>query len=189
VSSLTKQQQTTLIYIVGFVVLLGLSVAMLYSLNSSRAAITKQRQDVESKEAQARRAEIPTLEEQAKWSEQETQINNILLPEQAVPQLFEEVTRIATENGIQRLGMNTEEVTIDPAKAASGEEANAIAVGIKHYLAVTMKFQGQYSDIALFLGNVAKLGRPIEYHVLDLKRSAPLIEVQLVMNVYKREPA
>jgi Tfp pilus assembly protein PilO len=189
VSSLTKQQQTTLTYITGFVLLLGLSAGMLYSLNSSRLALNKQSQDVESKEAQARRAQPPTLEEQAKWSEQEAQISNILLPEQAVPQLFEEVTRIATENGIQRLGINTEEIVIDPTKAGSGEEANAVAVGIKHYLAVTMKFQGQYSDIALFLGNVAKLGRPIEYHVLDLKRNAPLIEVQLVMNVFKREPA
>src|SRR5205823_3731968 len=139
----------------GFVLLLGFSGGLLYSLNSSRVALTKQRQDVESKEAQSRRTAPATLEEQSKWSEQEAQINNILIPEQAVPQLFEEVTRIATENGIQRLGMNTEEIAIDPAKAGSGEEANAVAVGIKHYLAVTMKFQGQYSDIALFLGNVA----------------------------------
>jgi len=189
VSSLTKQQQTTLVYIVGLILLLGLSGGMLYSLNASKIALTKQRQDVESKEAQSRRAEPATLEEQSKWTEQEGQINSILIPEQEVPQLFEEVTRIATESGIQRLGMNTEETAIDPAKAGSGEEANAVAVGIKHYLAVTMKFQGQYSDIALFLGNVARLGRPIEYHVLDLKRNAPLIEVQLVMNVFKREPA
>ena len=188
-SSLTKQQQTTLIYIIGFVLSLALAGAMLYSLNSSRAALTKQRQDVEAKEAQTRRAQPPALEEQSKWSEQETQVNNVLLSEQAVPQLFEDVTRIATETGIQRLGMNTEEISIDPAKASSTEEAKVIAVGIKRYLAVTMKFQGQYTDIALFLGNVAKLGRPIEYHVLDLKRNAPLIEVQLVMNVYKREPA
>ena len=188
-SSLTKQQQTTLIYIIGVVLLLGLSGGMLYNLNSSRAAVTKQRQDVEAKETQARRVESPTPEEQNKWSEQEAQLNNVLLPEQAIPQLFEDVTRIATETGIQRVGMNTEEVSIDPSKASSGEEAKIVAVGIKRYLAVTMKFQGQYTDIALFLGNVAKLGRPIEYHMLNMKRSTPLIEVQLVMNVYKREPA
>ena len=85
--------------------------------------------------------------------------------------------------------MNTEEISIDPAKASSAEEAKVIAVGIRRYLAITMRFQGQYMDIARFLGGVAKLDRPIEYHFVNLKRIVPLIEVQLVMNVYKRETA
>jgi Tfp pilus assembly protein PilO len=188
-SSLTKQQQTTVIYIAGFVLSLGLAGGMLYNLSSSRAAVTRQRQDVERKESQARILKPATVEEQSKWTEQEDQVTNLLLSEQAVPQFFEEVTKIATETGIQRLGMNTEELSIDPAKASSPQEAKVVAVGIRRYLAVTMKFQGQYADIASFLGGVAKLERPIEYHVVALKRTFPLIEVQLVMNVYKREPA
>ena len=188
-SSLTKQQQTTLVYIAGVVLSLGLAVGMLFSLNSSRSAITKQKQDVERKEAQAQGFKPPSLEEQSKWDSQGSQVNNILLSEQEVPQLFEEITRIATETGIQRLGMNTDEVTIDPSKAGTPEQATVVAVGIKHYLTVTMKFQGQYIDIARFLGGVAKLNRPIEYHLIDLKRTVPLIEAQLVINVYKREAA
>lgn len=188
-SSLTKQQQTTVICFAGFLLLLGLAVAMLYNLNSSRAAVDRQKQDVERKEQQARGAKPPTLEEQRKWAEQEARLTNLLLPEQAVPQFFEEVTKIATETGIQRLGMNTEEISIEPSKAVSPEEAKVIAVGIRRYLAITMRFQGQYPDIARFLGGVAKLDRPIEYHFVNLKRIVPLIEVQLVMNVYKREPA
>jgi Tfp pilus assembly protein PilO len=187
-SSSTKQQ-TTLIYIAGFVLSVGLAAGMLYNLNSIRAAVSRQKQEVEQKEQQARGANPPALEEHRRWAEQEDRLTNLLLPEQAVPQFFEEVTRIATETGIQRLGMNTEEISIDPSKAVSSEDAKVIAVGIRRYLAVTMKFQGQYTDIARFLGGVAKLDRPTEYHFVNLKRTFPLIEVQLVMNVYKREPA
>jgi Tfp pilus assembly protein PilO len=188
-SSLTKQQQTTLIYIAGFVLSLGLVGGMLYNLSSARAAVTRQKQDVERKENQANAIKPATVQEQNRWTEQPAQVTNLLLSEQAVPQFFEEVTKIATETGIQRLGVNTEEISIDPAKASSAEEARAVAVGIRRYLSVTMKFQGQYADIASFLGGVAKLERPIEYHLVALKRTFPLIEVQLVMYVYKREPA
>ena len=188
-SSLTKQQQTTLIYIAGFVLSLGLVGAMFYNLSSARTAVTRQKQDVERKEHQAGASKPATVDEQNKWSQQQTQVAGLVLSEQAVPQFFEEVTKIATESGIQRLGVNTEEISIDPAKASSAEEARVVAVGIRRYLAVTMKFQGQYADIANFLGGVAKLERPIEYHLVDLKRTFPLIEVQLVMYVYKREAA
>jgi Tfp pilus assembly protein PilO len=187
-SSAAKQKQTAAIYIGGFVVLAGLSAAMLYSLNSSRIAVNRQKQDVERKEQQARAITPPAAEEQRQWAEQEARLTNLLLPEQLVPQLFEEVTKIATETGIQRVGMNTEEVPLDPSKAVSPEDAKVVAVGLRRYLAVTMKFQGQYADIAAFLGRVAKLDRPIEYRLVSLKRTYPLIEVQLVMNVYKREP-
>ena len=188
-SSLTKQQQTTVAYIAGFVVSLVISGFLLYNLSTARTASARQVQDVERKEKQARGVTLPTAEEQAKWAEQETQVANYLLPEQGVPQFFEEVTRIATETGVQRVGMNTDEVAIDPNKAASPEEARVVAVGVRHYLAVSMKFQGQYTDVARFLGGVAKLDRPIEFHLVELKRTVPLIEVQLVMNVYKKEPA
>jgi Tfp pilus assembly protein PilO len=160
---------------------------MFYSLSSSRAMLAKEQQDLDRKDSQARGFKPPSPQEQNKWTEQETQMNSLLLSEQAVPQLFEEVTRIATETGIQRLGINTEEVTIDTAKVNSPEESKVVSAGIHHYLAVTLKFQGRYEDVARFLGGVAKLDRPIEYHLADLKRAVPLIEVQLVMNVYKRE--
>jgi len=184
-SSLTKQQ-TTFIYIAGAVLSLGLAGAMLSSLNASRAYVNTQTQEVERKENQLRMAKQPAREEQNKWAEEEARISNLLLSEQVLPQFFEELTDIAKESGIQRLGMNTEEVTIDPSKPSSPAEATVVAMGIRRYLTITMKFQGQYSDIGRFLGRVAKLDRPVEYRLVELKRNVPLIEVQLVMNVYKR---
>ena len=188
-SSLTKQQQTTLVYIIASLLMLVLAGGLLYSLNSSATAVTRLKQDVERKEKQAKDVRPPTAEEQSQWEAQENQLTGLLLSEQAVPRFFEEITRIATENSIQRLSMNSEEVTIDPSKAATADEAKVIAVGIKHYLAVTMKFQGQYADVAGFLGSVAKLDRPIQYHMVELKRGVPYVEAQVVINVYKREPA
>src|SRR5438105_4541404 len=169
-SSLTKQQQTTLLYIIVFVAVLGLSIGLLYSLSSNRSANAKLKQELDRKEGQAKNVRPPTEEEQSKWTEQESQLANVLLTDQAVPQFFEDVSRIATENGIQRLSMNTDEVTIDPAKASSSEEAKVIAVGIRRYLSVTLKFQGQYTDVGRFLGAITKLNRPLEFHIVDLKR-------------------
>lgn len=188
-SSLTKQQQTTLVYIIGFALSLALAGGLLYNLSAQRTQLTKLKRDVERKESQARNLKLPSLEEQSAWSEQEQRINSLLLADQAVPQFFEEVTKAAAESGIQGLGMNTEELTIDPNKAGGPQEARVLAVGVRHYLAVTMKFRGQYPDIARFLGSVSKLQRPIEYHVVSMKRTPPFIDVQVVLNVYKREPA
>ena len=186
-SSLTKQQQTTLVYIAGFVLSLGLAGGLLYNLGSQRSLTAKLKQDVEKNETQARGLNPPSLEEQSKWTAEEDQLNSVLLTEQNQPQLFEEVTKAAADNGIQGLGMTTEEVTINAAKETT--DAQVADVGIRRYLAVTMKFRGQYQDVARFLGAVSKLPRPIEYHSVNMRRTFPLVDVQVVLHVYKREPA
>jgi Tfp pilus assembly protein PilO len=189
-SSLTKQQQSTLVYIAGFLLSIGLAGGLLYSLGSGRKAVATLKQQVESKENQASPAKPPSSEEQTKWTEQETQINSVLLTEQAVPELMQEITKLAADSGIQqRFTMTTEDQVIDPAKSGSVNQATAAAVGVQRYLAITMRFQGKYEDVARFLGGVSKLPRPVEYQVLDIKRTVPLVDVQVVLNVYKRAAA
>ena len=189
-SGLTKQQRTTLVYIAGFAVSAALSGFLMFNLSASQTALTKLKQEVEQKEGQARNARPPGADEQRRWSEDESRLNGLLLPEQEVPQFFEEITALAAESGIQqRLAVNTDDAVIDAGKALSPEEARAGAMGIHRYLAVTMKFQGQYPDIAQFLGKLSRLRRPIDYRLIDLKRGYPLIEVQVTVNVYKRDTA
>ena len=185
-SSLTKRQQKTLVYIAGFALSLALAGGLLYNLSTQRAQTAKLKQDVERSESQARGARLPSLEEQNKWTEDEERLNSILLTEQDQQQFFEEVTKAAADNGIQGLGMMPEEVIIDPNKA---EDAKVSGVGIRRYLVVTLKFRGQYQDIARFLGAVSKLGRPTEYYSVNMKRMPPFIDVQIGLRVYKREPA
>lgn len=189
-AGLTRQQQTTLLYIVGTLLSFGLSITLIYSLSSSRTALTKLRQEVESKEVQARNARPPDEAAMAAWKEQENTVSSLLLPDQAVPEFLAEVTQIAADTGIQqRLTVNTDETSLDPGKPMSAEDEKTAAIGIHRYMVLTMKFQGQYSDIAQFLGRLSGLQRPIEYRVVDLKRNAPLIEVQVIVNVYKRDAA
>lgn len=189
-AGLTKQQQTTLLYIIGALLSFGVSIALLYSLSSSRTAVTKLRQEVEGKELRARNARPPDTATLGAWKEQENTVAGLLLPDQAVPEFLAQVTQIAADTGIQqRLTVNTEDKTIEPGKPMSPEDAKAAAIGIDRYLVLTMKFQGQYSDIAQFLGRLSGLQRPIDYRIVDLKRNAPLIEVQVIVNVYKRDAA
>jgi Tfp pilus assembly protein PilO len=187
VSSLTKQQQTTLIYIAGCVLSLALGIGLLYSLTGIRKTVTKLKQDVEAKEQQAGGAKLQSPEEQSQWAEEQDRLNNLLLSDQAESQFMAEITRVASESGIQRLGMSSEGNSSDAGKTQ--EDAKILALGVHRYLTVTLRFQGQYADVARFLGGVSKLQRAVEFHLVDMKRAFPLIEVQVVMNVYKKEPA
>jgi Tfp pilus assembly protein PilO len=184
---LTSQQLRTLIYIIGGVLALAASGGMTYDLSAKRTENSKRKQEIERKERDAQSAQLPSLEEQTNWAGDENQLKNILLPEQIVPEFMAEITRIADENGLQRIGLNTEETVIDPNKSPSPEDTKLLAVGIRRYLVVTVKFQGQYPNVATFLGGVSKLQRPVEYHMIDMRRSPPLVDVTVVMNVYKKE--
>ncbi len=188
-TSLTKQQQRTLIYIAGFVLSLGLAGWLLYDLNGRQTAAARLEREVTQKERDSRNLAEPGAEELAEWAQQQAQLTNILLLDQAEPEFLAEVTRIATENRLQRVGVTSENKIIDPEKGSSAEELKALGVGIRRYVAVTIKFTGDYADIARFLGSVSNLERAVEYHTINLKRNAPFIEVEVVMNVYKREPA
>ena len=188
-NSFTAQQKQTAVYAAGLVVALVVTGWFAYNLNAKRTDAAKLRQEIERKERDLQSAVPPPAEEQAKWRQQEKLLSDLLLPDDAVPQFFEEVTRIANENHLQRLGLNTEETVIDPNNAASPEQMRLLGVGVRRYLVVTVKFQGEYPDVARFLGGVATLPRPVEYHTIELRRNPPLIDVTVVMNVYKREAA
>src|SRR5262249_51797696 len=151
----------------GFVFSLLVAAGLLYNLSSQRSQVAKLKQEIERSEKQARGYAPATTEEQARWADQETQMSKVLLNDSSIQQFFEEVTRAGTDNGIQGLGLTTEEVIIDAAKAA-GDDAKVIGVGVGQYLAVTMKFRGQYPEIAGFIGAISKLPRPIEFYSINM---------------------
>ncbi len=186
-TSLTSQQKSTAVYVALLTAALIIAGWLMYDLNTKRTNVARTRQEIERKEHDIQNAAIAGPEDQAKWQQQEKQLSDLLLTDDAVPQFFEEVTRIANENHLQRLGLNTEETVIDAANSPSPEQMRLLGVGIRRYLVVTVKFQGEYPDVARFLGGVSRLPRPVEYHAIELRRSPPLIDVSVVMNVYKRE--
>ena len=187
--SLTAQQQRTLLYLIGFVLALVLSVGMVFDLNAKRAEVTKFKQEIERKERDAQSGQPPSPEEQSKWSQDENQMKSVLLADEKVPEFMGELTRIANENGLERLGLNTEETLIDSNKTPSAEETKLLGVGVHRYLVITVKFQGPYPNVAHFLGGVSQLQRSVEFHMIDMRRSPPIVDVTVVLNVYKREAA
>jgi Tfp pilus assembly protein PilO len=176
-------------FLVGFVLAIAVSGYLIYDLNAQRATTARLRQDVERKEREAQTAQLPGVEEQNKWADQERRVNEILLPAETVPLFFEEVTRLANENGLERLDINSDEMVLDPGKSTSADEAVPASIGIRRYIVITLKFQGDYQNVAGFLGGISKLERPLEYRMVEMRRNPPKVEVTIVMNVYKREAA
>ena len=188
-SSLTSQQKKTLTYIIGTLLALGLAGGMVYDTNRRRAEASNLKQEVASKELEAASIQVSSEADQAQWAEKEAQLSSILLSDQAVPEFLEEVTRLANENQLVRLGINNEDKLLDPAQSTSPEETKLMAVGIRRYLLITLKFQSEYQDMARFLAGVSKLQRPVEFEIVDMRRNPPWVDVTVTLRVYKREAA
>lgn len=188
-SSLTSLQKKTLTYIVGTLLALALTGGMLYDLNRRSTAALALKQEVERKEAEAASIQLPDAEEESKWAEQEKQLKSILLSDQQVPEFQGEVTRIAYEYRLQRLGINNEDKVLNPDQPISSDDAKLLPLGIRRYVLVTLKFQGEYPDMARFLAAISKLPRPVEFHTIDMRRNPPWIDGSVILKVYKREPA
>jgi Tfp pilus assembly protein PilO len=186
INSLTSVQRQTLSFLIGTIVLLGAAGWLMYDLYVKRADTLAQRQALERKERDAQHIRLPSAEEQAQWAQEVQHFQDILLTDQAVPEFYSEITRIAGENRLdQRFGMTTEEKKTDVKPTPETEKLAAL--GIKRYLVMTLKFSGEYPDIARFLSALSQLSRPIEYQQIDMKREVNLVDVTLVMHVYKRE--
>lgn len=184
----TPQQKKLVLYCIGFVLSVVVSLAMFYSLRTERAEVAKLNERVFHDEGVIGNSTLPSLQEQREWTAQQSELRSILLADDSVQQFYEEITRAAADNGIQGLGMTTEEVTIDSARAGE-DESKVIAVGVRQYLSIAMKFRGQYTDIGRFMGAVSRLQRPVEYYSANMRRSQPYIDVQIIFHVYKRAPA
>lgn len=162
----------------------------MFDLTRGRAQNVTLQRTVESKEKEAQTVNVPTIEEETRWTSQEQKFKDILAPDEAVPQLFEDISRIAYDNRLQRLGITSEEKIIDVAKnVPSPEDAKLNGFGIRRYMSITLKFQGDYPDVAKFLTDISRLPRPVEFRNVTLRRSLPLLEVAVILNVYRREPA
>jgi Tfp pilus assembly protein PilO len=187
--SLGKQQQQTLLYSAGAALALALAGGMIYDLTGRNANATKLKLEVERKEQEAASIQFPGAGEESRWNEREQQLSSSLLSDQAVAEFLEEVTRIANENHLQRLGITNEDKVVGPNQPASPEDAKLPAVGIRRYLLVTLKFQSEYPDAARFMAAVASLARPVDFQVVDLKRNPPWVDVTVTFKVYRREAA
>lgn len=162
----------------------------MFDLTRRRAQNVTLMQTVETKEREAQTANIPTVEEETRWTAQEQKFKDILLPDEAVPQLFEDLSRIAYDNHLQRLEISTEEKQIDVTKQPQPPADSKLnGLGIRRYMSIRLKFQGDYPDVAKFLVEVSLLSRPVEFRNIDLNRSLPLIDAVVVLSIYKREPA
>ena len=187
-SSLTQAQQKTLIYLIGTVLLLGIAGWMIYDSNKRTKEAVTLRLDAERKEQEASTITIPSDQEQAKWQLQEKELADLLITDQQVPEVLEDVSRLANENHLERLGINNEDKTID-AQPATPEDGKLVNVGVRRYLQVTLKFQSTYPDAARFIAAVTHLPRPVEVQVIDMRRNPPTVDTILTLRIYKREPA
>jgi Tfp pilus assembly protein PilO len=186
-SSLTQTQRKTLMYIIGTVLLLGLAGGLMVDANRRTAEAVKAKTKVDREEQEVAVVTIPSEQEQAQWSIKEKELAARLLPDQQVPAFLEDITRIANENHLERLGINNEDKTIDPNQPRTPEDGKAAAIGIRRYLLVTLKFQSTYPDAARFLSAVSRLPRPVEVQTVDMRRNAPTLDVTVILKVYKQE--
>jgi Tfp pilus assembly protein PilO len=186
-TSLTKQQQKTLAYLIGTLLALALAGGMLLDGSRKSAEAAALRQEVERKELEAETIQVPTPEEQAGWAESERRLASVLLSDAEVPQFLADVTRLADQYKLQRFNINTEDKVLDPNQPATAEETRMVIVGIRRYLLVSIRFAGDYADAARFLGAVSQLPRPIEFQTVDMQRNPPWINVNLILKVYKQE--
>ena len=186
-SSLTQAQQKTLMYIIGTVLLLGVSGGMMYDANRRNAEAVTAKTNVDRQEQEAAAITIPSEQEQARWSAKEKELSTRLLSDQQVPEFLEDIARIANENHLERLGINNEDKTIDPNQPPTPQDGKIAALGIRRYLLVTLKFQSAYPDAARFLSAVTQLPRPVEVQTIDMRRNAPTMDVTVILKVYKQE--
>jgi Tfp pilus assembly protein PilO len=186
-SSLTKAQQKTLIYIIGTVLLLGAAGGLMVDANRRTAEARTLRMDADRQQQEASALPIPSEQEQVKWSTSEKELSTRLLSDQQVPEFLEDITRIANENHLERLGINNVDKVNDPSKPGTPEDVKLAALGIHRYLLVTLKFQSVYPDAARFLAAVSRLPRPVELQTIDMRRNPPKLDVTLVLKVYKQQ--
>lgn len=186
-SSLTQTQRKTLMYIIGTVLLLGVAGGLMVDINRRTAEAATAKTKVDREEQEAPLVTIPSEQEQAQWLTREKELAERLLPDQQVPAFLEDITRIANENHLERLGINNEDKTIDPNQPPTPQDGKAAALGIRRYLLVTLKFQSAYPDAARFLSAVSRLPRPVEIQTVDMRRSAPTLDVTVILKVYKQE--
>jgi Tfp pilus assembly protein PilO len=186
--SLTKAQQKTLIYIVGALLLLGLSGGLIYDANRKAVAARTLKMDADRQQQEADAITLPAQAEQDRWAASESELSTRLLSDQQVPEFLEDITRIANENHLERLGINNEDKAIDANQPAAADDGQLAAVGIHRYLLVTLKFQSAYADAARFLAAVSRLPSPVELQTIDMRRNPPKVDVTLILKVYKQDP-
>ena len=80
-NSLTGQQRRTLSYLGGMVLALAVAGGLMFDLTRGRAQNVRLQQTMESKEKEAQTANVPTTEEEMRWTAQEQKLKDIQLPD------------------------------------------------------------------------------------------------------------
>ena len=175
-------------YLLLILACLLVSGTLFYDLNRRSAELRKLEQEVNAEETQIAGIQLPTADELEEWSVAERQLDRVMLADESVPLVFAEITRIGTENNLQRIGINTEEKTVpeSPGTEAAGQNPTLLGIGVTRYSIVTIKFQGKYADTARFVDSVSRLPHAISIQSIDLRRAQPMADVTIMLHLYKR---
>ena len=115
-------------------------------------------------------------------------MTSMLLADPDVPAFFNDLTRLATLNRLERFSLATEERVLDDTELElSVSETLARSVGIRRYLVVNLEFNADYRDAVEFVQDVGRLPRLTEFVSVQLRREPPTVGVTMSFHVYKSE--
>ena len=106
-------------------------------------------------------------------------LNSMVMSQANEPELFEQLSRLASDNGL-------EEVTINSDPPTTIEDPSLVALGINRQLNLKIDFKAEYPDAARFLGSIGSLQRSIVIRDVQLRRAPPKVGATLSLQVYQK---
>ena len=178
--------------LVGYGALLLLAVAGIIGMNvhlgTVRTAVAELQEELAEKEREAENIVLPTADERSEWTTNQNLMTSMLLADPDIPAFFNDLTRLATLNRLERFNLGTEERVLDDAeRELSVSETLARSVGIRRYLVVNLEFSADYRDAVEFVQDVGRLPRLTEFVSVQLRRQPPSVGVTMSFHVYKSE--
>ena len=148
---------------------------------------------VEAEEAELSHPQVtfqpPAEEEREEWEKAEERLWLVIFPEKDVPQLIEELAKVAKEYNISDISFSTGPVVAEGGRRVSPSLSNDVSVeGLlpaeKDHFAVKVSLRCQYRQLARFLDGITDLVRLVEIESLEVKRGLPRISVDMVVKTY-----
>ena len=178
--------------LVGYGALLLFAVAGIIGMNvhlgTVRTAVAELQEELAEKEREAENIVLPTADERSEWTTNQNLMTSMLLADPDIPAFFNDLTRLATLNRLERFNLGTEERVLDDAeRELSVSETLAQSVGIHRYLVVNLEFSADYRDAVEFVQDVGRLPRLTEFVSVQLRRQPPSVGVTMSFHVYKSE--
>ena len=160
-------------------VLLGAAgcVWMFMDLSKRQTMIAQLGTEVDSKQQQVNAISPVQPDPQDEFSQ--ALLNNMMVSAADEPQLFEELSRLASENGL-------EEITINSDPPTTIEDPALKSLGITRQLNLRMNFKAEYADAARFLGSIGRLQRSIVVRDVQFRRDPPKLGATVAFEVYQK---